>query len=154
MKRICKTEAAYMKGSYTVEAAIVMSLVFFVLSAMIFCAFYLHDRAVFQSSACEIAAVGSNFATLKERQEAVAKAKKKITAKRFMGSRNPDGSASAGKNETTSSWTAVFPIPGFAAKYLAGGKITIQKTWSAEVLDPADTIRKITGAANLIGAGK
>lgn len=142
-----------MKGSYTVEAAVVMSLVFFVLGALILASFYIHDRAVLQGFICEITAAGSNFATEKERQEAVTNVKKQITAKRFMGSRSLSGNASAGKKEVSASWSAVFPIPGFAMKYLNGNQLKIEKKWTGKVVDPAEIIRKVRGADKFITGG-
>ena len=40
-----------LKGSYTVEAAAVVSITFLVLASMLIGMFYLHDRAVFQGAA-------------------------------------------------------------------------------------------------------
>lgn len=42
-----------MRGSYTIEAAVLLSMITFVLAALILTAFYLHDRSVCQSTACE-----------------------------------------------------------------------------------------------------
>ena len=40
-----------MRGSYTIEAAVLLSMITFVLAALILTAFYLHDRSVCQSTA-------------------------------------------------------------------------------------------------------
>ena len=45
--------------------------------------------------------------------------------------------------------SAVFPVPGFAAKYLAGNKLTIKKEWTSKKFDPAKTIRMVKGAEKL-----
>lgn len=50
-----------LKGSFTVEAAVLFSITFFVMGALILGTFYLHDRAVCQSVSCEAASAGSNL---------------------------------------------------------------------------------------------
>ena len=58
------------KGSFTAEAAVVISMVFLVLGTFILSIFIVHDKAVFQGLICETAVAGSNFAA----KEAVSKA--------------------------------------------------------------------------------
>lgn len=141
------------KGSYTVEAAAVVSITIMVLAALILVSFYAHDRAVFQSFACEIAAVGSNYATEGERTSTINSAKSQVSASRFLGSSSLSGSVQAGEEEVTVRWDAVYPVPGFAAEYLAGGELSIDASWTSQILDPTDTIRLIRGAGKLITGG-
>lgn len=143
----------YLRGSYTVEAAVVMSLTVFVLASLILCTFYIHDRAVLQCMVCETAAAGSGFATDAERKEAAKTAAARIRAARFLGSRRLDGNAATGENEVTVVWNAEYPVPGFAAPYLSGNTIKVSKSWTSRILDPADTIRKIKGAGELLTGG-
>ncbi|MCD8336780.1 MAG: hypothetical protein LUD18_05800 [Lachnospiraceae bacterium] len=150
--RLWKKSQAW-KGSYTVEAAAVVSITIMVLASLILVSFYAHDRAVFQSIVCEIAAAGSNYATESERTSAVNAAKSQISASCFLGSSNLSGSAQAGEDEVTVSWSAGYPVPGFAAEYLAGGELTISASWTSQIADPTDTIRFIRGAEKLITGG-
>lgn len=143
-----------LRGSYTVEAAAVVCITVLVLAALIICTFYIHDRAVFQGAACEAAAAGSNFMTDAERKAAAAAVKKKITASRFLGSRNLSGSVATGQKEVRAIWTAAYPVPGFAARYLSGGRLDIQKAWTCRIFDPADAIRKIRGVGELLTGGE
>lgn len=143
----------YLKGSYTVEAAVVISMTIFVLAALILCTFYLHDRATLQAIVCEAASVGSSFSTEKDRKEAMQGVVERINAGRFLGSRGLDGSAALGKRKATVLWNAKYPIPGFAARYLTEGELNIRKTWTCRILDPASTIRKIKGAGELLAGG-
>jgi hypothetical protein len=143
----------YWKGSYTVEAAIIVSITVFVLGALIISSFYLHDRAVLQGAACEAAAVGSIFATEEERSEAAASVRESVTVSRLLGSRNLSGYATTGTSQSISSWSADYPIPGFAARYLMGNQLHISTSWTCKILDPADTIRKIRGVASLLNGG-
>lgn len=152
-KGACRDKGRFWKGSYTVEAAAVLSVTFFVLGALILCTFYLHDRAVCQSAACEAAAAGSNFATEKERSRAAASVKKQLNKGRLLGSRNVKSSTTAGTKESLASWSAEYPIPGFAIRYFSGNQRSISVSWTCRIPDPADTIRKIRGAAGLITGG-
>lgn len=143
----------YMRGSFTVEASIVVSMTILVLASLILCTFYIHDRAVFQSMVCEAVSAGSNFATESERSAAVSEAADRVRAERFLGSRDVSGSAEAGDKQVTASWNASYPVPGFAVRYLAEDSWGIRKSWTCRVLDPADVIRKIKGAGELLTGG-
>lgn len=143
----------YLKGSYTVEAAVVVTVTILVLAALILCTFYIHDRAVLQSAVCEAASAGSNFATARERKEAVQKITGELNAGRFLGSRGLSGNASTGNKMVVVSWAAEYPVPGFAARYLSQGKLDIQGSWTCKIPDPADAIRKIKGAGELLTGG-
>ncbi len=143
----------FLRGSYTVEASVVVTMAMFVLAALILCTFYIHDRATLQAAVCEAASVGSNFATEKERKEAAQKVAGRVHEGRFLGSRNLNGNTALGSREATALWSAEYPIPGFAANYLAGGKLEIQRTWTCRILNPASTIRKIKGAGELLTGG-
>lgn len=57
-------EASQMKrarGSFTVEASLLMTIIIPVLVSLIYGSFYLHDCAVMQGAACELAAMASNL---------------------------------------------------------------------------------------------
>lgn len=143
-------ERGSLKGSCTVEAAIVVSVTIFVLSALIICSFYLHDRSVLQSQACEAAVAGSIFYKGEDRSAAAQQVKQSVTVKRLLGSRSLEGYVTTGTKESKAAWSAVYPVPGFVAKYLTANQIGISVTWASKIIDPADTIRKIRGASELL----
>ncbi len=142
------------KGSYTVEASIVVTVTILVLGALIILTFYVHDRAVSQALMCEAAAIGSNTATVEKRTKAVEEAKKQITASRFLGSRDVESSVSAGKKKVSASFDARYPVPGFAAQYFSGGELSIDTAWDCDVYDPAGAIRLIRFGKAMIGSVK
>lgn len=144
---------SFWRGSYTVEAAAVVSITILVLAALLIATFYVHDRAVFQSIACECAALGSNYCTDSERTSAAASAKDEISASRFLGSRDVSGSATVGEEKAESAWSAVYPVPGFALSYFTNNVLTIQTSWDSQIVQPADTIRLIRGAGKLLSEG-
>ena len=142
-----------MKGSYTVEAAIVVTVTMFVLASLLIGTFYVHDRAVMQGLVCEAASAGSNFVTEEERKTAVQEVVKGINEERFLGSRGLNGNAASGSRSVTASWNAEYPVPGFAGRYLAQGSLDIKRSWTCKILNPADTIRKIKGVGELLTGG-
>lgn len=153
-QEVCRdVKKSYWKGSYTVEGSVVVTMTILVLAALILCTFYIHDRAVFQSMVCETASAGSNFATDSERKEAVSAMTDRLKASRFLGSRNLSGNAATGSKEITVFWNADYPMPGFALNYLSADDMTIQKSWTCKILNPADAIRKIKGAVELLTGG-
>lgn len=147
-------ESGSMKGSYTVEAAVVVSVTILVLASLLLCIFFIHDRAVLQSMVCETALAGSGFATEAERKEAVSAASGQIRKGRFLGSRSLSGNVSAGEKEVTAAWSMEYPLPGFAARYFSGGSLRISRSWTSRIQDPADMIRKIKGAGELLTGGE
>ncbi len=141
---------AYWRGSYTVEAAVVVPITFFVLAALILCGFYVHDRVVFQSIACEITAAGSNYCTEKEQKKVISDLKKSVKAKRFLGSRNISANVSSGKKEINAAFSASYPMPGMVIRYFSKGTLKIKKSWSGKREDPAETIRVLRGAERIL----
>ncbi len=148
-----KTEKNFLKGSYTVEASVVVTVTMLVLASLILCTFYIHDRAAIQGIVCEAASVGSIFSTEEERKQAAQEVIGRMEESRFLGSRNLNGNAASGKREVTAQGSAEYPVPGFAAKYLSDGSLEIHKSWTSRIVDPADAIRKIKGAGELLTGG-
>ena len=66
------------KGSYTVEAAVILPLTALILAAVILAAFYIHDRSCMQGMACEIASAGSNCITQEQRTKRVAQLRQEV----------------------------------------------------------------------------
>lgn len=149
-----KKQGQTLQASYTVEAALVFSITFFVLAAFFVLSFYVHDRAVMQSMVCEAALAGSNSVTQSDRTKAADQVRKNIKQKRFLGSRNLTGNVSSGEKQAMASWKAVYPVPGFAAKYFSKGYLQIQASWNSQVFHPSETIRKIRGAGEFLTGGE
>lgn len=143
----------YLKGSYTLEAAVIFSVMFFILGTLIFCIFYIHDCAVAQSAACEAASVGTNFIKSDERKKAAEIVKDLVDGRRFMGSRNVKQRIAVGTKDVNAVWQGTYPMPGFSTGYLFGNKFSVRGAWSAKVLDPADMIRKIKGIGDVLTGG-
>lgn len=127
------------------EAALVLPIVLFVLAAFLVLAFYVHDRGILQSLACETAVTGSNYITADERKAAAEQIRNQAVSTRFMGSRSSQGHAAFGSSEVYAQYTAVYPVPGIAVRYFSGGQLKIAKSWQVSMVSPSDWIRKQRG---------
>ena len=148
-----KKRSVVLKGSYTVEAAVIVSVIIFVLGAFLICAFYVHDRVVLQSISCEAATAGCIFVTEEDRKSASEQISSSISAGRFLGSRDLNGNVICGKKQAVSTWHAVYPVPGFAAGYLVDNVLEISVSWTGKTIEAAEWIRKIRGAGKLLTGG-
>lgn len=150
IERVC-SERRYdgksgLRGSFTVEAAVVVSLTVLVLGALLLAVFFRHDRAVFQAMVCESAAVGSNFFDQEDGARAAKAVSGGISQERFLGSRNVAANSSVGTKTSSASGSSSYPVPGICMNYFSNGTLKIQCSWTSKVLDPAEVIRKIRGA--------
>lgn len=150
MKR--KDRQSY-KGSYTVEAALLMAIIVTVMAALMIMTFYLHDRAVLQASSCEIASAGCNMATEKEQSRITESRKKMITKSRLLGSRNVSGQVNAADKQVKAGWNGNYPVPGMVQKFISKNTLPVRVSWESKKVQPADTIRKFRGIRKLVSGG-
>lgn len=141
------------KGSYTVEAALVMGIITMVMAALLIVCFYLHDKAVLQAMTCEIALAGNNTVTEKEQQKVISDLKKKLNRNRLMGSRNTDKTVKADKKAVNAVCRSEFPVPGMTARFISNNKMKIEVSWKTEKVQAAELIRKIRGVRKLMNGG-
>lgn len=141
------------KASYTVEAALLMGIILFVMAALLIGGFYLHDKAVLQAMTCEIASAGSNVVTEKEQQKVIADLKKILTKKRLMGSRNASEKTKADQKTVSAVWQAEYPVPGMAAKFISKNRLNIKVSWQVEKVQAAKLIRKVRRVRKLVNGG-
>lgn len=148
-----KWKEKFYKGTYTVEAAILIPMILFVMVGLLTASFYLHDRAVLQAAVCEISSAGSNAMSDKEQKKAIDEAKKRIKEGRLMGSKNLSGKADGDQTKVSASYKAQYPVPGMAAVFYPQRNIQISVSWEKETVEAADMIRKIRGVRKLVNGG-
>ena len=90
-----------LKGSYTVEAALLMVLVIPLLAGIIYMGFYLHNGAAMQNAAYELAALGSLHYGEKEREEIIKERKREIGSQLFLGIQGIEAEIHIGKKKIT-----------------------------------------------------
>jgi len=74
-----------MKGSLTIEAALLMPFVLATMIILIYLAFYLHDQAVLTSCAYEAAIMGSHEQSEDEIEQVIEEKIKELTTNRLLG---------------------------------------------------------------------
>ena len=149
-KKMCPFPAREIKGSFTLEAAVLVPLTVLLMAAVILASFYIHDRAVLQGNACECTAAGANALTQPQQARAMSSAKSLIKAGRLLGSRNRGGQISAQGDHAETIWTAEYPIPGMVGSLFADRQIPISVSWSQEKIHAAGKIRIIRGISKIL----
>ena len=147
MKR--RSSSRKMKGSFTLEAAVLIPLTVLILAAILIASFYIHDTAVLQGNACECAAAGANALTLAQQEQRMDQTKNRIKAGRLLGSRNRSGRAGTQGEQAKAAWTAEYPIPGMGGNLFADRRIPIAVSWSQEQIRPVRKIRIIRGVSSI-----
>lgn len=133
------------KGSFTIEAACVMSLVLLVLMGVLYLSFFVHNRAWLTAAACESALTGSMEGVRKDGQpqEAASVRSRELGNVGFFGAENLTGQVNGGK-EIKVTYTAD-TVSGFG-----GLKWKLAVDGSSRVVRPVEWIRKIRAASEVI----
>ena len=133
------------KGSFTIEAACVMSLVLLVLMGVLYLSFFVHNRAWLTAAACESALTGSMEGIRKDgqSQEVAAVRSRELGNVGFFGAENLTGQVKNGKEiKVTYTADTISGFGGFRWKLTAEG--------SSRVIRPVEWIRKIRAASEVI----
>lgn len=132
------------KGSFTIEAACVMSLILVAVMGILYLCFFVHNRAWLTAAACESALTGSMEGNREGGNTGAAAGKRsqELGDIGFFGAENLKTQIKDGK-EVTVSYTAdtISGFGGFSWKLRAEGK--------SRVIDPVGWIRKIKAAEDI-----
>jgi len=137
------------KGSYTVEASLLMVIIITLLTAVIYLGFFLHDRAYLQNAAYETALVACLNLKEDNLPAKVEDKKKEFLNGRLLGSKNVEGSAAISNHKITVYFQGEFPVPGLVMWYFCRNKLPIQAKISLSIKDPKSTVNKIHGIESL-----
>lgn len=138
-----------LKGSFTVEAALLMTIILPVLIALIYIGFYVHDSAVIQSVLCETAAMGSNLEGDPEREALLEKKKEELLKGRLIVAQQVSAELSVTDSKIVLNSDGTFCFPGMISQLVNGGSSDIQKKCERKLYHPAETIWKIRGIKTL-----
>ena len=134
----------YQKGSYTIEASLLMGIILSVLVAIIF---YLHDRSFIQGAAHESACAYSLHADSDKKDAGIAK---RLISGRLLGSKNVTATISDGKKNVSVYYKGTFPIPKMAADFWGSRKLSMESKVMLTIERPPALIQKIRGAAKIV----
>lgn len=135
-----------MRGSYTVEAALLMGILLPLLVAVIYMGFYLHDRAFLQGAAHEAAVYASLHAD--DKSADVAGAAQSLVGGRMLGTRGAAADLSADEKRVDVRYHGSFQAPGISGAFL--GQAQVQAGVSLTLLRPSRRIQMIRGVAKII----
>ena len=121
------------KGSFTIEAACVMSIVLLTVMGVIYLSFFVHNRAWLTAAACEASLSGSMEAV---RQDGQAQVAAEIRGEEL---------GNVGKKKVSVTYEAD-TIAGFG-----GFKWTLKTEGSSKVIRPVKWIRRLKTAKDVIG---
>ena len=132
------------RGSFTVEAALLMTLILPVLFSLIYLGLFLHDRGVLNGAAQESAAC-ADLSRWKEHGNDHLDRRAKQLAHRTGPSRQVTATVAAQKHRVSVSYSGNMSLPGLLPRLF--GRSVLDTGASAERIfpDPAGLIRKIRG---------
>lgn len=130
------------KGSYTVEAALLMTVIVPLLVGIIYLGFYLHNGAMMQNTAYELAVLeslrhGEEGETLAEDR------KQSITSQAFLGLKDIQTEVNRGKKKVSVKLYGDFRVPGLVMRFFCDNQMRIFADAELTVMDPGKTITRI-----------
>lgn len=149
MREIGTTKSALLKqikkGSFTIEAACVMSIILITVMGVLYLTFFVHNRVWLTAAACEAALTGSMEGILENGQlyENAAVKAQELGNTGFFGMENLKYQVSAGNNIKVS----------YQADTIVGlgdFKWSLKADGSSKVICPVKWIRKIKAAAEIV----
>ncbi len=137
------------KGSFTIEAACVMSIVLVTVMGVLYLAFFVHNRTWLTAAAYEAALTGSMEGVQKDGQvyEAASARGQELGNVGFFGAENLQYQVSTGKTVKVSYQAET--ISGFG-----GFHWTLRTEGSSKIIRPAEWIRKVKSASEIVAGGE
>lgn len=137
------------KGSFTIEAACVMSIVLVTVMGVLYLTFFVHNRTWLTAAAYEAALTGSMEGVQKDGQvyEAASARGQELGNVGFFGAENLQYQVSTGKTVKVSYQAET--ISGFG-----GFHWTLRTEGSSKIIRPAEWIRKVKSASEIVAGGE
>ena len=140
----CPRRQSRLPASFTVEAALLMTVILPVLLAILYYGFYLHDKGGLNGASQQVAAQADLNNWKSSANSKLSRMAQKLG--RLTGaSRNVSSSVSAGKSQITVSYRASLSLPGLLRPLFGKSRLDTGASAKRTLLYPADVIRKIRG---------
>ena len=137
-----------LRGSYTVEAALLMTVILPLLFGIIYLGFYLHNGAMMQNAAYELAVLESLQG--EEEEDFAEERKQALTGQAFFGLKNVQAEVKKGKKHITASLEGTFYIPGLVMRFWCQNRLKLSADAKLAVCEPGKTIARIHMLKKLI----
>lgn len=132
-----------MRGSYTVEAALLMTIVIPVLTGILYLGFYLHNCALLNCAAYETAVYASLCREKEESRELVERKSRELISDRLLGARGISGDTSVEEDKVTVQYRGQMQLPGLVMRYFSGSVLEIKGSASLTLLKPGSTVVRL-----------
>lgn len=136
------------KGSYTVEAALLMGIILSVLVSIIYIGFWYHDKSFLQSAAYEAACAASLHKDDDTYQ--IGEAAQTLTKGRMLGTGGLQVQTQDGKEKASVEYHGNFRIPGMITAFFSKEKLEMKESCSLSTERPSEKIQKIRGICKVI----
>lgn len=136
----------YQKGSYTVEAALLMGIILSVLLAILFLIFFFHDRGFLQGAAHETACIASLHADDEKKYNPKPD---EMVKGRMLWTRAVSGSV-GGDKKVTVHYQGAFRIPQMAAVFFGTDSLNMEGKVTLTVQRPSRLIQRLRGAVKIV----
>ena len=149
MKRTQRKKRRKLKGYFTVEAALLMTLILPLLIALLLMGFYLHDQAKMVCIVGEGAAIGSTMRLYEDAAEVMEESVSKDAQAGMIWTRNVSTSSQLDEDEAGAQVEGSFRMPAFVSLFVTDGTRSLEKSSSRTLYRPAKLIRKVRGLKGL-----
>ncbi|MDO4522694.1 MAG: pilus assembly protein [Eubacteriales bacterium] len=129
------------------EAALLMSMIVPLLTAIIYMGFFLHDRGFLQAAAHEAVCLASLHA---EDDTDINGEIDRLISGRMLGSRGVKGEMEEGKRQVSVSYTGSFRIPGIVQSFFGNTGISVGTSVSLSTERPSRRISRIRGVVKVV----
>ena len=132
------------RASFTVEAALLMTVILPVLLAILYYGFFLHDKGVLNGAAQQVAAQADLNSWKSSGNSRLSKMAGKL-GKQTGPSGKASSTVSVKKDQVSASYSAAMSLPGLLASLFGKSRLDTGAAAKRPLLYPADVIRKIRG---------
>ena len=134
----------YVPASFTVEAALLMTVILPVLLAILYYGFFLHDKGVLNGAAQQLTAQADLNNWKSGKNSKLSKQAKKLE-KMTGPSKKVSSSVSVKKDKASASFQGTMSLPGLLPSLFGKSRLNTGASAKRTLLYPADVIRKIRG---------
>lgn len=138
-----------LKGSFTVELGLLMTLILPVLTALLYLGFYMHDRAFLTGAALETACAAALNWGEDTREAAAEKKKKEFLERELLGTSGLQGSVSIKGESVEAEYSGIFELPGFVSGLFGLDSLRIQAKAGMDLKNPRREVNRIHSLAAL-----
>lgn len=124
-----------LKGSYTVEAALLMTLILPLLVGIIYLGYYLHDQAVMENGAWELTTLCMRQETGEERN-----GKEQEIRSRLLGTENVSIQVNKDNSYVTVLLRGSLPVPGLAMRFLCRNNLPLEAEVRRRYVDAGEIV--------------